>query len=94
MRAGEHVHALARNFESRAKEGASRAFAVRAGDMKDGRKGVLRPTEAVEKSADSLEPEPVSGGGEFRKAIELLLNGRIPGPRKVGHQAASFSGAR
>ena len=81
-------------FERGAQESAGRALAVGAGDMKDGRKLILRPAEAVEQRGDALEPEAVAGVDRRSQPVELRLDRGIGRAREVGHQAAFFSGVR
>jgi hypothetical protein len=94
MRAGENVGRESGSLESGAKEGAGRAFAVGAGNMKYRRHCVLRIAEPVEEQRDSLKAQPVAGGRQESEAIQLGLDGRIVRPREIGHQAAAFSGIR
>ena len=48
MRAGEDVDVMPRGLDRSAQEGAGRAFAVGAGDVKHRRQRLLRVTEPIE----------------------------------------------
>jgi hypothetical protein len=41
-----------------------------------------------------VEAETITAGRQRRQTVELRLDGRIIRPRKIGHQAAAFSGIR
>ena len=95
MRTGEGMNAVSARLERGAQEGHGRALAVRPGNVEDGRKRFLRPTEPVEQCRDAFKPEPVAGRRKLRQPVELRLNLGIRGAGEIRHQAASFaSGAR
>src|SRR5207302_8728486 len=90
MRTGEGVNRVAARFECSAQERSGRTFAIRAGNVEDRGKGVLRAAEPGKQSCNALKAEPIARWREIRQAIELLLDARMRGAREIGHQAASF----
>ena len=59
--------------------------------MKHRRQRVLRKAEPFEQFGDPFEPEPIARRRDHREAVELRLDARVRGTRKVGHQAASLA---
>jgi hypothetical protein len=95
VRACKGMDAVAACFEGGTQERDGRSFSVRAGDVKDRRKPILRSPQAIEHRRDPFEAEAITGWRELREAVELRLDARMRRAREVGHQAAFFaSGAR
>ncbi len=90
--AGKGVNGPARCFDRGAEEGDRRAFAVGAGDMEHGGKGVLWPSQSLEQGGDALQAEMVAGRRDGAKAVELRLDAGMRRAREV-HQAAAFAPA-